>query len=135
MSKLDEILDIEPEKTEEESKDLTIIEQTDAIPGASTDIEADYELARKTFQNLIETGNQSLIQLSQIAKNTEMPRAYECIAQLIKTMAETTTDFYGIQKTKKAIQYLDKNQQQGIQVDKAVFVGTTAELLKEIRKR
>jgi len=133
MSKLDDILDIEPIKEVvpptqgEPSKDMVILQSN-----SETDLEADYELARKTYRDLIETGNKSLVQLVQIAQNTEIPRAYEVIATFIKTMSETTNDFYNIQKTKKQIQFLDTNKA-GIKVDKAVFIGSAADLLKEIK--
>jgi len=133
MSKLDDILDIEPIKEVvppegEPSKDMVILQSN-----SETDLEADYELARKTYRDLIETGNKSLVQLVQIAQNTEIPRAYEVIATFIKTMSETTNDFYNIQKTKKQIQFLDTNKA-GIKVDKAVFIGSPADLLREIKK-
>jgi len=133
MSKLDDILDIEPIKEVvpsegEPSKDMVILQSN-----SETDLEADYELARKTYRDLIETGNKSLVQLVQIAQNTEIPRAYEVIATFIKTMSETTNDFYNIQKTKKQIQFLDTDKA-GIKVDKAVFVGSPADLLREIKK-
>jgi hypothetical protein len=102
------------------------------------DREEDYKLARKTFRGLINQGNDAIDGITELAKQSESPRAYEVLATLMKTVAETTKDLYDLQKkTKELLSNSNdkKLDETNITVDKAVFVGTTAELLKQIKSQ
>ena len=100
------------------------------------DQEEDYRLARKTFRQLINKGNDAIEGISDLAKESESPRAYEVMATLMKTVADTTKDLYALQKMTKDLKAEDKarpQEEQRINVEKAVFVGSTAELLKQVK--
>lgn len=102
----------------------------------SADQREDYVLARKTFRSLITQGNEAIDNISELAKQSESPRAYEVLATLMKTVADTTKDLYDLQKKTKDLQKEDKSRpqdEQRINVEKAVFVGSTAELLKKVK--
>jgi len=102
------------------------------------DREEDYNLARDTFRGLINKGNDAIEGITDLAKQSESPRAYEVLATLMKTVADTTKDLYDLQKKTKDLlsngneKKLDETN---ITVDKAVFVGTTADLLKQIKSQ
>ena len=100
------------------------------------DQQEDYRLARRTFRSLIDKGNNAMENLTDLAKESESPRAYEVLATMMKTIAETTKDLYDLQKKTKDLQKEDKSRpqdEQRINVEKAVFVGSTAELLKKVK--
>ena len=100
------------------------------------DQQEDYRLARKTFRSLIDKGNNAVENLTDLAKESESPRAYEVLATMMKTIADTTKDLYDLQKKTKDLQKEDKarpQDEQRINVEKAVFVGSTAELLKKVK--
>jgi hypothetical protein len=100
------------------------------------DQEEDYRLARKTFRQLINKGNDAIEGISDLAKESESPRAYEVMATLMKTVADTTKDLYALQKMTKDLKAEDKarpQEEQRINVEKAVFVGSTAELLRQVK--
>lgn len=106
------------------------------IVEGQVDQEEDYRLARKTFRALINKGNDAIEGISDLAKESESPRAYEVMATLMKTVAETTKDLYALQKMTKDLKTEDKvrpQEEQRINVEKAVFVGSTAELLKQVK--
>lgn len=106
------------------------------ISADNPDQEEDYRLARKTFRQLINTGNDAIDGISDLAKESESPRAYEVMATLMKTVADTTKDLYALQKITKELKMNDKvrpQDDQRINVEKAVFVGSTAELLKRVK--
>ena len=95
----------------------------------------DYLLARKTFRELIDKGNGAIEGISDLARQSESPRAYEVMATLMKTVADTTNQLFDLQKRKKDLvggteKKLDET---AITIDKAVFVGTTAELLRKVK--
>ena len=106
-----------------------------SIPEGTTDAEADYNLARTTFRNLISQGNLAMEDMKELARQSESPRAYEVFATMMKTIADTTKDLYDLQKkTKELKEDKSKPASDNINIDKAVFVGTTADLLKKIKE-
>ena len=116
-----------------------VVEETAVVPVEETtnvDQQADYVLARKTFRALIDKGNNAIEDLTDLAKQSESPRAYEVLSTLMKTVADTTKDLYDLQKKTKDLNKEDKSRpqdEQRINVEKAVFVGSTAELLKQVK--
>lgn len=99
------------------------------------EIEADYKLARKNIRNLINKGDIAIDELIDVAKESEHPRAYEVVANLIKTMADLNKDLMDIQKKRKDLsgKKIENNPDSPITVDKAVFVGSTKDLIKMIK--
>ena len=61
-----------------------------AIYQEKKDIKDDYELARSTYKDLINTGMRSLDVLSELARESEHPRAFEVLSRAIKDVADTT---------------------------------------------
>jgi hypothetical protein len=98
------------------------------------DIKADYNLSRRTFRSLIDKGNAAMENLTDLAKESESPRAYEVLATMMRTIADTTKDLYDLQKKTKDLKGEDKKDQSNVTVEKAVFVGSTAELLQRIKE-
>lgn len=140
MKKLSDVLGIEhtePVKKEPEILTPAVIEEPKEELG-SEDQRADYELSRKTFRDLIQKGNIAIEGITDLAKQSESPRAYEVLATLMKTVADTTKDLYDLQKKTKDLSKEDKSRpqdEQRINVERAVFVGSTAELLKKVKEQ
>lgn len=103
-------------------------------PHEDDDIKADYNLSRRTFRDLINKGNAAVESLTDLAKESESPRAYEVLATMMRTIADTTKDLFELQNKNKNLKKDDSTKQEQITVEKAVFVGTTAELLKQIKE-
>lgn len=105
------------------------------------DQDEDYRLVRNTLRNLIEKGNDALEDISTIARQNESARGFEVVANLIKTVGETSKDLYNLQKMKRDLKEPDpatdprKKTTEGINVEQAVFVGSTAELLAAIKNK
>ena len=121
--KLSELFEVEPIKLEENKKDVVVV--SDANP-----VESDAEFARKNIRNLIDKGSHAIDDLLQVAKHSESPRAYEVAANLIKNLSDLNKDLLEVQKRKKDL-VIEKTS--GVNVDKAVFVGSTAELMKLLK--
>jgi hypothetical protein len=103
-------------------------------PHEDDDIKADYNLSRRTFRDLINKGNAAMESLTDLAKESESPRAYEVLATMMRTIADTTKDLYDLQKKTKDLKGEDKKEQPNVTVEKAVFVGSPTELLKKIKE-
>jgi hypothetical protein len=136
---LSEALDIDhvPAVIEEPKQmELEIIEPPKELHMDHQD--EDYLLVRKTLRNLINKGNDAIEEISQIARANESARGFEVVANLIKTVGETSKDLYNLQKTKRELKEPEGNKkldETTITVDKAVFVGTTADLLKSLKQK
>lgn len=101
------------------------------------DADQDYALSRRTFKSLIDKGSDAIDDLFMLAKSSEHPRAFEVLATLIKTVADTTKDLYDLQKKSKDLKVESNQTPQApgsVNVEQAIFVGSTAELLKKIKE-
>jgi DNA polymerase III gamma/tau subunit len=102
------------------------------------EIEQDADAARTGMHELIEQGSTAIRNLQQISAETMHPRAFEVLNQLLKTQSETFEKLLKIQKEKRSL--MDKpagnavgTPQSPINVEQAVFVGSTSQLLKQFR--
>jgi Terminase DNA packaging enzyme len=100
-------------------------------------VDADYEYARQNLRALIDNGKLAMENIVYLAKEGESPRAYEVVGQLIKTLAETNKDLIDLSKKAREAKGQDKKDAGNVtqNVTNALFVGSTAELQKLIRKQ
>ncbi len=120
-NELNDIFDLEVTKSSEE-----IIKKEELQDNTSEDIEA----VKKVHYNLIEKSQDALDNLLDFAKASESPRAYEVVANLIKTTADVAKNLADISaKEKKNSQVETINNTQ----NNNVFLTSTAELQKLIK--
>lgn len=93
--------------------------------------EDDFDLARETLRNLIHKNDAVLSDLVEIARNSEHPRAYEVVGQIVKTQAEIAKDLMVLHKQKKEISG-EETSQNIKQQNNIVFAGSTSDLMKLI---
>jgi len=103
----------------------------DAIPLIKAEKNDDYEYARGNLYKIIEKGQDALEDMIDVAKQSESPRAYEVVTNLIKTMAETNKDLLNLAKVKKELEKVDTPEQKNITNNNLVL--TSADLLKMIK--
>lgn len=132
----------------EVNKNLSEILNTDYIPVVTEDNRSvtihepdrsadnpDADYSRANYYNLIEKGNEALDGILEVARESQHPRAYEVAANMIKNLSDVTEKLMVLQKQQKDL--IPKDQQAAsatnINVDKAVFVGSTADLLKQLK--
>jgi len=94
-------------------------------------IQDDSEFARHNIRELIEKGNVAIDNLLHVAKESEHPRAYEVAAGLIKNLSDLNKDLLEVQKRKQDL--TGEKQSKNMNIDKAVFVGSTSELVKFLK--
>ena len=128
-NRIDEILEITslvptPELKPEPSP-TRILPKTD---GKDDDI--DYNYARENYYNLIERNQDAVEEMLEIAKQSEHPRAFEVVGQLIKSGLDANKELMALHKTKKELS-IEKGPTQV--TNQAVFVGSTAELQKLLK--
>ena len=106
----------------------------DVIPPNSNDIKKDYEYTRANLYSLIEKGQEAINGIMELAAESDQPRAYEVAANMMKNLSDMTEKLMILQKQRKE---LEKDNPPAaptnINVDKAVFVGSTSDLLKQLK--
>jgi hypothetical protein len=123
---LSEIFDIEP------VEEATPVQTMPVVVETSDAVETDANYARENIRTLIDTGNKALTDLAYVANQSESPRAYEVLANMMKNLTEMNKDLLQLQKTKRELAP-QSEVAKGVNIDKAVFVGSTTELLKMIK--
>ena len=98
------------------------------------DVEKDYKYTRGQLYSLIEKGQEAINGIMEVAGETASPRAYEVAGQLIKSVADTTDKLADLHKKIKDIEE-DNSKTQGNVTNNALFVGSTAELQKMLKKQ
>ena len=96
------------------------------------DIESDYKYARENLYNAIERGSDALEELVELEKQSQSPRAFEIVGQMIKTLTDSNKDLLEIQKKVKDLKREEKSKGPN-NVTNALFVGNTAELQKMLK--
>lgn len=95
----------------------------------------DYTLARETLHDLIDNGVETAALAMQVANQGQQPRQFEAAARVIETVSALVGQLHELQdKTRRIKSYDDPAPvDTTVSVDKAVFVGTTAELLSQVQ--
>ena len=93
------------------------------------DEDTDFQYARENLYNLIERGQDGLEELLEIAKQSEHPRAFEVVGQMIDKLTTTNKELLNLHKTKKDI----KTEKGPTNVTNALYVGSTADLQKMLK--
>ena len=123
---LDEVLGI----VENPQRDVAKTEKVKPLVNGQED-ETDFQYARENLYNLIERGQDGLEELLEIAKQSQHPRAFEVVGQMIDKLANTNKELLNLHKTKKDIQA--EKTSGPTNVTNALFVGSTSELQKLLK--
>ena len=127
-TRIDEILEITSLVPSSEMKPEPSARVIPQKNGKDDDI--DYNYARENYYNLIERNQDAVEEMLEIAKQSEHPRAFEVVGQLIKSGLDANEALMKLHKTKKELS-IEKSSQ--TLVNNAVFVGSTAELQKLLK--
>ena len=134
--KVNEILGIDPKESKKEVVS-TQQEFKAQVPRnedkTKPDIDNDYEYSRENYYNLIDKGNEAIQGILDVAKEGQHPRAYEVAGALIKNVADTVDKLQDLQKKLKDLKEVPKSANP--QIKNALFVGSTAELQKMLKKK
>ena len=132
--KLNEVLNIAEEVLDkkEEKNPLEIVNEKPAVVVPQADVDTDFDTGRGELYKLLEKGNEAIDDILALAKEGEHPRAYEVAGQLIKGQSEIAQNLLDLQDKLKKIK--DVKELGPKNVTNALFVGSTTELQKMIKK-
>jgi hypothetical protein len=135
---MEEIFDITPfagNPNIDQDKQVTFVPQPVTIePDLKGDLVDAYEQSKENLQELIDNGKEAMEELLAIAKEGQHPRAYEVYGTLLKNMVDANKELLSIQKQMRD---MDNNKQKAgdTKIDKAIFVGTAADLNKLLKEK
>lgn len=124
----------------EEPLELEVVESIDEegapmLPVAANDIakdlDIDYEYTRKNLKDIIDKGSDALDGILQLAKDTDHPRAYEVVGQIIKNVADVNRQLIELQKDVTGLRKPKDDAPRN--VTNALFVGSTHDLQKLLK--
>ena len=100
------------------------------------DKDTDFQYARENMYHIIERGRDAMDELLEIAKAEESPRAFEVFGQLLKNMTDSQEKLMELHQKKQRMESDGDRQEvtRAQNVTNALFVGSTAELLKLVKK-
>jgi len=133
--KLDELLDINNEAEEvvkETNKQLVPRDANGRFRERKGEQQEDYKYPRNPPYGFEERGQDAIEGILDLAKESEHPRTYEVAGQLIKTVSETSEKLLQIQKM---MDDLEDDRPRNQTTNQNLFVGSTAELQKLLKKQ
>lgn len=98
----------------------------------SDQIDTDLRYVRQNMYDLIEKGHRSIDELLNVADQSQHPRAYEVLANMLKTMGDMNKDLIDMHEKKQKI--TGQKPEAPDTVNNNLFVGSTSDLLKLMRK-
>jgi uncharacterized protein YukE len=132
--KMEEIFDVTPVETNyvatSDQREMKVINDETDYQGDLSDA---YSQSKDNLQDLIDSGNDAMNELLQIAKAGQHPRAFEVYATLLKNMGELNDKLLETQKKIRDIEGIKKQSGPKTNIENALFVGSTAELQKFLK--
>ncbi len=123
-----------------------IIEKANELPSAVDDaanvmsgydptevkINSDYDTTRENLLTILAKGQEALNHALEIAKQSEHPRAFEVVGNLMKQQADINQQLLDLHQQKQKLEGKKEERAPGVQ-NNSIYVGSTTELNKLIK--
>ena len=90
-------------------------------------VKSDYDYSRDTYYELLEKGKTSLDLMIEVARESEHPRAFEVLSNMVKNLADVNDKLMDLNIKNKDISKEEKEEVKQI-TNNNVFLGSTADL-------
>jgi hypothetical protein len=126
---LSSVFDVQPiPQTEVITRDGEI------ISASNTKIEDDFNVTRDNLRILLQQGQEALQKSLDVAMQSEHPRAFEVVGNLMKQLADINQQLLDLHQQKQKLDEPSKAEKaKQVTNNNAIFVGSTAELNKLIK--
>jgi hypothetical protein len=126
---LSEVFDIQTiPKTE------VITQNGEVISAGSSKVEDDFDTSRNNLRILLQQGQEALQKSLDVAMQSEHPRAFEVVGNLMKQLADINQQLLDLHQQKQKLDEPSKaDKAKQVTNNNAIFVGSTAELNKLIK--
>lgn len=129
--KLSKVFGIEPMPQPTET---AMTEVLDAVPSDGRDkkVDSDFEETRRNLHDLLRQGQEALDAALEVAKQSEHPRAFEVVGQLMKNLSDINHQLLDLHTKHQTLTGSKGKAQQQSVTNNTVFVGSTTELSKMV---
>ena len=131
MSKSEEIL-----KNLEQNLPAVPMAPVDPEVKVNKEIEDDYNFSRETYKELVDKSNKAIDGMMELALQSEHPRAFEVLSNMLKNTSDMTDKLMALQKQKKEVKKKEKGEVQsgptGSVTNNNVFLGSVTDLQKHL---
>jgi hypothetical protein len=103
------------------------------VSHSNNKIEDDYEVTRNNLRILLQQGQEALQKSLDVAMQSEHPRAFEVVGNLMKQLADINQQLLDLHQQKQKLDEPSKAEKAKQVTNNAIFVGSTAELNKLIK--
>jgi hypothetical protein len=111
-----------------------ITKNGDVVKQSSEKIEDDYEVSRNNLRVILQQGQEALNKALEVAQQSEHPRAFEVVGNLMKQLADINQQLLDLHQQKQKLDEPSKAEKaKQVTNNNAIFVGSTAELNKLIK--
>jgi len=111
-----------------------ITKEGEIVKASDSKIEDDYEITRNNLRLILQQGQSALMKALDVAHQSEHPRAFEVVGNLMKQLADVNQQLLDLHQQK---QKLDAPTKEGsrkeVTNNNVIFTGSTAELNKLIK--
>ena len=130
--KMAEVFDVIPTTVKEEKKtSAKIVSVKYNAPNIEEDLGDAYQQSKENLQGIIDQGKEAMEEILNIAKAGQHPRSFEVYGTLLKNMVDANKELLNIQKQMRDMD--QKKEVTNTNIDKAIFVGSTADLGKLLK--
>lgn len=127
--KLSEVFEVEPIKSGE------VIETSSLTPIEVQKVDTDYDTIRNNLYGILNQGQEALLHALEVAKQSEHPRAFEVVGNLMKNLSDINHQIIDLHTKKHALENKAVKKEEAKSVtNNSIFVGSTAELSKMIEQ-
>jgi hypothetical protein len=119
-------------------KNLNIVEKPKSEVSKQeivNDTEKDIEFSREKMKELIGQSCEAINTMMALASESEHPRAFEVLSNMIKDASTMSQDLVKLQKIRKDITQEKDDSSSGSTTNNAIFVGSTSELQKFLKNK
>ena len=129
-------LDINLPEVVEEKPLAPVPVETPSVTGEyrPQDADKDYAEVRTNLKVIVEQSNSAIQSILELAEDSQQPRAYEVVAQLIAQSLEANTKLIDLHRRMKDIKKQEAVRQTNV-TNNSIFVGSTTELQKMLREQ
>lgn len=145
---LNDIFDLDPSTVViEASTELVPIANTSLAPAteepdshALSELNDDIQYARETMREGIDQMREATKSAILLAQSGDSPRAFEVVGHMLDSIVNANKELVNLHKTREETTTMHRARVQGsnaggggVTIEKAVFVGRAADLLRELR--
>jgi len=127
---MEKLFDVTPVEQKEKPL-LPVVTKPENGPDLKNDLEDAYNQTKDNLQELIDLGKEAMEEILNIAKAGQHPRAFEVYGTLLKNVVDANKELLAVQKQMRTMD--GKPKEGDTKIDKAIFVGSTAELNKLLK--